>query len=811
MERELGEGGMAIVFLAHDFRHDRAVAVKVLRPELAAFLGADRFLREIHIAAQLNHPHVLPLHDSGEADGLLYYVMPYVEGESLRERLLRERQLPLEEALRIASEVADGLAYAHQLGVVHRDVKPENILLSHGHATIADFGIARAVAGAGGVTTTGSALGTPLYMSPEQASGSLDLDHRADTYSLGCVLYEMLAGEPPFSGPTSQAVMAKHLTDPVPSIRARRPDVPLRIEAAIRTAMAKQPAERFGTVGALGAALAAGGPWPTGELRALSRDLAGHRARLAAAAAFLTVAALVAWRLWPPPRPPTVSLPLKVAVPYFDATAEGLRGLADRVTEALTDRLQPIPALAVTSSAALLPLRGAPLDTILARFRPDRLITGTVEPFGDRVRVTVRIVDGSTGRQLAAYMDSAASPDLPADALADGLSRFIRSAFAAELDLANQRARVRDADAWALVGQARQAMEEADDAILNQLDRTGFVAVERADSLLRLAWARDTRSTLIPILVAKNADRKAFFAEFLRQVAPESFRTLPDPLAVRAGAVALMDSLLREHPTTADAFALRGSIKAGLFRVGGTDSLLEAAIADLERAKSLDPRLASAWNELASAYLDAGRYGEALFGYERALRVDAFQRQREDYLRGSFEAALLAEKYADAEAACRAGQREFPGDQQFRGCELALLSRTARDARAAARAVAIADSLATIEEHPLLRAKGELYAAATLALAGQGAQADRMAARAVAPYPGQALLQLELAWVRLQRSDPDSALTLLASAARSDPTTRRYIRYAPWFQSLRSDPRFAEAVSGSRPTSNPRGQPASRP
>jgi serine/threonine protein kinase len=215
IQRELGRGGMGTVFLAEDLKHHRRVAIKVLEPGLAAALGRERFLREIETVARLSHPHILPLHDSGEADGLLYYVMPYVEGESLQVRLSREKQLPLEDALKIAREVADALAYAHGHGVVHRDIKPGNILLQGGHAVVADFGLARVIAsavdpaaptGAGTLTAAGSALGTPAYMSPEQAAGSKDVDGRSDLYSLGCVLYEMLTGQPPFTVQPRDAV-----------------------------------------------------------------------------------------------------------------------------------------------------------------------------------------------------------------------------------------------------------------------------------------------------------------------------------------------------------------------------------------------------------------------------------------------------------------------------------------------------------------------------------------------------------------------------------------------------------------------------
>src|SRR5688572_13485618 len=226
---------MATVYLAHDRKHDRQVALKLLHPELAASLGAERFLQEIRTTARLTHPYILPLHDSGEVDGLLYYVMPYVEGETLRQRLIRERQLPLDDALHIASDVASALAYAHGHGIVHRDIKPENILLAGGEAVVADFGIARAIKAAGGerLTETGLALGTVAYMSPEQSAADREIDGRSDVYSLGCVLYEMLAGQPPFTGPTAQAIVARRLSEPVPLLRHVREQVPVPVEQAI--------------------------------------------------------------------------------------------------------------------------------------------------------------------------------------------------------------------------------------------------------------------------------------------------------------------------------------------------------------------------------------------------------------------------------------------------------------------------------------------------------------------------------------------------------------------------------------------------
>src|SRR5574341_680348 len=260
--RELGRGGMATVYLAQDLKHDRQVAIKVLRPELAAALGPDRFLREIKLIAQLNHPHILPLLDAGEADGFLYYVMPYVEGESLRDRLTREKQLPIEDALRITREVADALDYAHAHNLVHRDIKPENILLEARHAVVADFGIARAISAAGGdkLTATGVAVGTPEYMSPEQASGRGELDGRSDVYALGCVLYEMLTGQPPFLGPTVEAVVRQHLIASPPAVSSIRSAVPTAVASALERSLAKTPADRYSTAAQFAQALSLAQP-----------------------------------------------------------------------------------------------------------------------------------------------------------------------------------------------------------------------------------------------------------------------------------------------------------------------------------------------------------------------------------------------------------------------------------------------------------------------------------------------------------------------------------------------------------------------
>ena len=321
VERELGQGGMATVYLAEDLKHARRVAVKVLHPDLAAALGAERFLSEIRTTANLQHPHILALHDSGVASGFLYYVMPYVEGESLRGRLEREKQLPIDDALRIARELADALGYAHARGVIHRDIKPENILLQGGHALVADFGIALAVQTAGGqrLTQTGLSLGTPHYMSPEQAMGERAIDARSDVYALGAVTYEMLTGEPPFTGATVQAIVAKVMTERPTRPSAVRDTIPEAVDDAVLRALAKIPADRFGTAAEFATALAGGAAGSGARRLTTGRHADGATTSTRAAhlwpavAVIAVVAALWGWLR--PQAPAAESPPSRLAVP----------------------------------------------------------------------------------------------------------------------------------------------------------------------------------------------------------------------------------------------------------------------------------------------------------------------------------------------------------------------------------------------------------------------------------------------------------------------------------------------------------------
>ncbi len=409
IERELGQGGGATVYLARDLRHDRLVAVKILRPDLAQSVGTERFLQEIRIAASLAHPNILPLHDSGEVNGSLCYVMPYVEGESLRTRLDREGALPLEEALRIAREVGDALAHAHGQGIIHRDIKPENILLAAGHAVVADFGIARAIAVAGShhLTATGMAIGTPAYMSPEQAVGGL-VDGRTDQYALGCVLYEMLAGEPPHSGPTAQAVIAKRLSEPPPSVRVTRDLVPEAVDWAIVTAMARNPADRFATVSEFLRAIAPV-TWEGQAVRPAGLA-AGRRTRLVLGAvgilAAIVLAGLVLLNRTPPALAMTRLAVLPFAVrgdPAFDFLSEGIVDLLARSLDGAGDLRTVDPGTVISALGRDARTGDAQRSRAVARrLGAGVYLVGSVHAVGGRLRIQAALYDATSDESSVA-------------------------------------------------------------------------------------------------------------------------------------------------------------------------------------------------------------------------------------------------------------------------------------------------------------------------------------------------------------------------------------------------------------------------
>ena len=397
IERELGRGGMATVYLAHDPKHGRLVAVKVFRPELATSVGAERFLREIQVAARLTHPHILPVHDSGEVDGLLYYVMPYIDGESLRDRLQREHRLEPDQALQLGREVADALDYAHQHGVVHRDIKPENILIANGQAVVADFGIARAVSYGAELLPEGAlAVGTPTYMSPEQAEGDPNIDGRSDIYSLGCVLFEALAGVPPFEGRTARAMLVRRLTESAPLLRTLRPEIPEVVEAVIARALSRAPADRFATAAGLSSALA---------------EAAGHGSGWAAA--FI------------PGGQPTADASIAV-LPFVNLSADPENEyFSDGMTDEIINALAQIPRLRVPARSSSFMFKGKNVEAreIGERLKVRTLLEGSVRKAGNRIRMTVQLINAPDGYQLWSHTYERTLADV--FALQDELTRAI--------------------------------------------------------------------------------------------------------------------------------------------------------------------------------------------------------------------------------------------------------------------------------------------------------------------------------------------------------------------------------------------------
>jgi serine/threonine-protein kinase len=397
IERELGAGGMATVYLAEDLKHHRKVAVKVLRPELAATLGPERFVREIEIAANLTHPHILPLHDSGDADGFLYYVMPYIEGESLRERLDRKGKLSVDGGIRITDQVASALSYAHEHGVVHRDIKPENIMLAGDQAIVADFGIARALQVAGGerLTGTGLAIGTPQYMSPEQAMGLEEVDARSDVYSLGCVVYEMVAGRAPFEGTTPQALLAQHAVDTVQGLRASDPAIPLFVGRAVERALAKSPADRFQSASAFAEALT------TGTVVArVGRRRWRRRTVVGAVTAVVLLLAVGGWWLATMAGGPAIE---RLAVlPFTNLMNDSEQEyLLQGVHTGLIDELA-LAGVSVIARRSVMQYQNSdkPIRDIARELGIDALVEGTLERTGDSLGIRVQLIDGRTEEPL---------------------------------------------------------------------------------------------------------------------------------------------------------------------------------------------------------------------------------------------------------------------------------------------------------------------------------------------------------------------------------------------------------------------------
>jgi len=571
LEGELGQGGMATVYLAHDLKHGRKVAVKVFHPELARTLGVDRFLREIQLAAQLHHPHIVSLIDSGEADGLLYYLMPFVDGETLRARLNREGRLALGDAVRIGREVADALAYAHRRGVVHRDIKPENILLAEGHAFVADFGIARALdTAAEQLTQTGFALGTPAYMAPEQALGERAVDGRADLYALGCVLYEVLTGQPPFTGATHQAILVKRFTDPTPRVQARRPDAPDWLDGLLIRTMAQEPAERPASADAFAAELTEGGAVLPEPVRAT--PITPSRVRPPDGEASIAVL-------------PFVNLSPDPANEFF----------GDGLTDELISDLSKVKAIRVIARASSSRLKGTTKDvsTIGREMKVRYALSGTVRRAGDALRITAELVDTMDSRLTWSEKYHGTMADV--FDLQERLSRQIVTAL--QIALSPEEARQMT---------ARPAMDlTAYDCYLRARQEIMSFSAEGLDRAVTLV---DRALAIAPDNAVLHATKGYILAQYSMMVLPTQF----DVLARAAECVRATFALDQSSPL---GFFLRGYLA---FRSGRA----QEAVPDFKRALVLDPGNPDALFSLAYVYAMAGKDAEARLMHARLLALD---------------------------------------------------------------------------------------------------------------------------------------------------------------------------------------------
>jgi serine/threonine protein kinase/Flp pilus assembly protein TadD len=562
IEREVGRGGMATVYLAHDLRHNRPVALKVLHPQLALSIGSERFLREIQIAARLQHPHIVALYDSGQADELLYYVMPFIEGESLRQHLERTPQLSLEDAVRIARAVASALDYAHRQKIVHRDIKPENVMLHEGEAMVTDFGIAKAVtaAVAGSLTQTGTAIGTPTYMSPEQAAGEPELDARSDVYSLGTMLYEMLGGTAPFVGPTVQSIITKIFTEPVPPLREQREDVPEWLNSAVIKALEKSPAGRYATAAQFAQALT----WPGGtstppELRAGS-------------APAKSIAVL-----------PFVNMSNDAENEYFSD------GIAEEIINALTK----VQALRVASRTSAFAFKGKNEDIgeIGRKLKVGTVLEGSVRKAGSRLRVTAQLVGVADGSNLWSERYDRQLEDVfeIQDEIAGNIVKALRVVLTEGEKRAIEKAPTENVEAYDYYLRGRQ--------FFHQFRRTGMQFARRMN---------DRAIEIDPRFAMAHAGM-ADCCSFLYMYYDGSRANLEAADAASRRAIELDPELAEAHASRGFALNLRREY--------------DAARAHFETALRLNPKLYEAHYFWARACFQEGKLEEAIRHYQEASRV----------------------------------------------------------------------------------------------------------------------------------------------------------------------------------------------
>ena len=706
LEHELGRGGMATVYLARDLKHDRPVALKALHPQLAQVLGPERFLREIRLCARLQHPNILAVHDSGNADGQLWFTMPYVEGETLRSRLLREKQLPIAEALRITCEVADALHYAHQHGVIHRDIKPENILLTgsptHGpgsagayHALVADFGIARALSPGSDerLTESGISLGTPQYMSPEQATAERELDPRTDVYSLGCVLYEILTGEPPYTGPTAQAVLAKRLSEPVPHLRTSR-DVPPAIERAVTKALARSPADRFTTAAEFAAALQMdrlrGGTGGADTLatsrprRPLVRPVA-----LALTLLLLALGGYVALRQAKPGA--AARLASAAVLPFVDLSPQkDQEYFSDGLTEELITSLSQVPGLRVAARTSSFQFKGRSPDVheVGRKLDVGAVLEGSVRKSGNRLRISTQLISVKDGYQLwsESYDRDLADVFAVQEDIARSIVAALRVHLAPARDSALAARPTKDLQAYDLYLKGRFAWNQRTGPALREAVRYLEDAVAR-DSTFPRAWAglADAYILVVPYggggsLAGtwRKAQAAATKALALDRTSAEAHTSLAYgtmiygwdwPAAEESflRAIAADPNYPTGHHWYGDFLAGRGRLAESLAEMGrahqldplsrqigvewGWASYLmhrnDEAAAHIRQTLELDPNYAQGHFRLGLVQIQQHHYPEAIASLKRAIDLGAFYPQA---------AAGLAFAYAvsgDREAAMR--------------------------------------------------------------------------------------------------------------------------------------------------------------
>ncbi len=599
IERELGRGGAAVVYLAEDRKHRRQVAIKVMRPELAASLGAERFLREIEIAAQLSHPHILPLYDSGESAGLLFYVMPYVKGASLRERLHRDGKLPLEEALHITIEVAGALHYAHSRGVLHRDVKPGNILLESGHALVTDFGIARAISSAGSdrVTLPGIAVGTPAYMSPEQAEGDHALDARTDIYSLGCVLYEMLTGQPPFNSPDPQMILAQKVTESGPSLEQLEETVSRTLEHVIRKALAREPRDRFAT----------------------SEEFA--RSLTSGAVRWSPAVGVTAER---PARTPAKSI---AVLPFANMSADpDNEYFSDGIAEEITNALSKVQALRVAARTSAFAYKGKGQDVrrIGDELDVSTILEGSVRKAGNRLRITAQLVSVADGYHLWSERYDRDTEDVFAiqDEIAKKIAEALHLVLSEEERRGMVRAPTQNVQAYEAYLRGRFFLHRFQKASVRHA-RESFEQAIAMDPEYALAYAGVADCCSFLYMYFDGSVENLEEADAASQRALELGPDLAEAHAARGLAVALSKRYEEAESEFEQAIALNPSLFEAYYFYARTcfqQGKLEPAVELFEKACEVHEDY-QACLLAALSYAGLGRKDEARKAYARALRV----------------------------------------------------------------------------------------------------------------------------------------------------------------------------------------------